>query len=808
MATYMDNDRPLLLDNILFENLIKNNKSMHFDDVKLKRLSSILSNIPYNMLKQSYDHYQRNNKINEQFITITTAKNEQQNDSRSHNNDATTIKENNTTETYNEKAKKEREQSPIRLMYDKANQIVIHVCDEAKQLKRDFTCPRDLLIKEMKYFSHNINLGTTNSSVSTSNANSSSHTPSSIAKRTLDDMDISVHCDINIFDWLMRYVKRYVIDDPENDTPNEPKLEITNCVSILISSDFLIMPDLVDKCVKFMIENMNQILQIPCNMNTINDKLISKIASFIKIQPLDDLIDKKDKFKAKLFMKKIEFLFDIVKFKQQFDNNEDLLAELGNYYHYDINENDCATLFRCKICGRIMTQRESKYIKCKLGVLDKHGNYNYFHLNDDKFDINNFITELKERLKTWQHVYWYLWALIKCSKCQLCKEWFLFVEFNKCLATSTDCHLHGKSVNGSTQKRTTCTCVYKDHIFDQSSFQTFYNCNNLTASIILQLNKHLVDDLIKHKDIICYGNGLVSLQNVNNTDGSVSFSNLIENHFSKLNGDTNQQQQQQQPVSSNFFLDSITGKHISFFNKHYLNLISLSNGQNSINDASSINLLTSDITLYLRLMQNLDPLNVFNSQDVLAFLKADLKKKWDQAKPARWNQDNQREDDMRRFREICNYIFKIRFAQDQAMINLTSKARGQNNRGGNNNSNTANVLTNVSSVEPPASGSYFRIENDWKARISNNVQNYGSATSTNTNISSANVSSSLSYTNQNVLSSVTSNQNVAAGSNVNNFSSFLNSKNINNGSNYGNNNNINNKLRQGAVATISKFSNN
>lgn len=74
MATFMDSDRPLLLDNILFENLMKNNKSIYFDDIKLKRLSTILSNIPYNMLKQSYDNYQRQVKINE--TTINTVKNE------------------------------------------------------------------------------------------------------------------------------------------------------------------------------------------------------------------------------------------------------------------------------------------------------------------------------------------------------------------------------------------------------------------------------------------------------------------------------------------------------------------------------------------------------------------------------------------------------------------------------------------------------------------------------------------------------------------------------------------------------------
>lgn len=32
------------------------------------------------------------------------------------------------------------------------NELVIHVCDEAKRIEKDFHCNRDLLIREMKYF--------------------------------------------------------------------------------------------------------------------------------------------------------------------------------------------------------------------------------------------------------------------------------------------------------------------------------------------------------------------------------------------------------------------------------------------------------------------------------------------------------------------------------------------------------------------------------------------------------------------------------------------------------------------------------
>lgn len=86
-----------------------------------------------------------------------------------------------------------------------SNQIIIHVCDENKKMNKDFKCDRTLLLTHMKYFEKYL-----------------------ADSKNLDDIDISVHCDINIFDWLMRFVHK-----------KEPKLEIKNAISILISSDFL-----------------------------------------------------------------------------------------------------------------------------------------------------------------------------------------------------------------------------------------------------------------------------------------------------------------------------------------------------------------------------------------------------------------------------------------------------------------------------------------------------------------------------------------------------------------------------------------
>ena len=48
----------------------------------------------------------------------------------------------------------------------------------------------------------------------------------------LDDVDISVHCDIKIFDWLMCWVKYDNIMD-------KPSLDSASAVSILVSASFL-----------------------------------------------------------------------------------------------------------------------------------------------------------------------------------------------------------------------------------------------------------------------------------------------------------------------------------------------------------------------------------------------------------------------------------------------------------------------------------------------------------------------------------------------------------------------------------------
>lgn len=176
--------------------------------------------------------------------------------------------------------------------------IVIHVCDENRKINRDFSCNKVLLLSEMKYFRTYL----TGSS-------------------TYDDIDISVHCDVHIFEWLVKYIHH-----PEKP----PQLDTSSVVSILISSDFLEMDRLVERCLRFMRSHINDIVKMPIDLNCLNDKLLTKLASLFTDDELEHVRDKKDKLCSKMYMKKLQELFEDEKNK----------------------------LFCCSHCGRLLTSAQ------------------------------------------------------------------------------------------------------------------------------------------------------------------------------------------------------------------------------------------------------------------------------------------------------------------------------------------------------------------------------------------------------------------------------------------------------------------
>ena len=66
------------------------------------------------------------------------------------------------------------------------DRIMIHVIDDNKGQKRDFQFSRSLLVRYMKYFDKCLKKISEN-----------------------DEIDISIHCDAGIFEWLLCYILAY-----------------------------------------------------------------------------------------------------------------------------------------------------------------------------------------------------------------------------------------------------------------------------------------------------------------------------------------------------------------------------------------------------------------------------------------------------------------------------------------------------------------------------------------------------------------------------------------------------------------------
>jgi hypothetical protein len=142
---------------------------------------------------------------------------------------------------------------PIEEIQDKTDLVVIHVCDESRNVTRDFCCRRKILVEHMKYFESFL-----------------SETDSGF-----DDIDISVHCDVDIFEWLMAYI---------HFSSSPPAMDKGIVISILISSEFLQIEALVDSCISYIADNLTDIIRLPIDLSCISDKLLTKLAQHTPAQ--------------------------------------------------------------------------------------------------------------------------------------------------------------------------------------------------------------------------------------------------------------------------------------------------------------------------------------------------------------------------------------------------------------------------------------------------------------------------------------------------------------------------------------------
>ena len=225
--------------------------------------------------------------------------------------------------------------------------VMIHVCDENRKITRDFTCSRETLLAEMKYF----------------------HGYLSASAGTYDDIDISVHCDVHIFEWLIQFVTR-------KEAP--PELDVASVISILISSDFLVMDELVPICLRFVRRHLNEIIKLPIDLNCLNDKLVLRLAALFSPSDLGGIVDARDKIVGKLYKTKLDLL---------------------------LTNDDCA-LAQCLHCRRLYPLKHQSALVCPQAVIcvSFHGDVVSRHTRCKKWNIQRYVLQLRQTM-SWQAMY-------------------------------------------------------------------------------------------------------------------------------------------------------------------------------------------------------------------------------------------------------------------------------------------------------------------------------------------------------------------------------------------------------------------
>ncbi|XP_053292473.1 SANT and BTB domain regulator of class switch recombination isoform X2 [Pleuronectes platessa] len=530
--------------------------------------------------------------------------------------------------------------------------MVIHVCDETKNLKQDFTCPRDLLVKEMRYFAEYL----------------------SVDAQRWEEVDISVHCDVQIFDWLMNYVRRNSAGEGNRD---KPRLEPSNVISILISSEFLKMDTLVDECIQYCYKYMSAIVATPCNMNCINSNLATRIAEFFSHNEADDIRDKKDKFKSKLFQKKIERLFD------------------PSYQSRD-SPGNASTLYRCGLCVKMLTKDTERKICCVPGKInvDAQGEIIYTHTRQRSWDVHDYISGLYEELKSWVLVYWRIWGTINYLTCSRCQQLFVCAELTHCKyhqdsvlypGPGAEKGLHGAGVYPCCNQRVLRFdptgmpkgCKMRDHIVNLPDEE---NCDEVTSAQTRVLN-----DLLLHRDAVCVSN----TPPVDGTEESPSTAEKVQDCdvlleptlLGPLRGDGSTRHQSLLSEDEEYTTGSeVTEDEVGDEEE-------LSKKQAAKRAKKAHRPLKKQMSSPN--FQRKDKPEKSQTRDNTPFVVSVQRSKWDSSRSMRYNQDAQREEDQRRMVEIIGHLTKTRFGDEEQSRSKDTKE--------------------------PAGGTYSRLEGQFKS---------------------------------------------------------------------------------------------
>ena len=262
--------------------------------------------------------------------------------------------------------------------------ITIQVQDDAQRRCQEFSCAKSALLEHMPYFRD------------------------VVRGQQLENVDITIHCELTVFDWLMRWLEsRTAGTEP-------PTLSADVVVSVLGSADFLGMEPLVEQCVTFIGGRLTAVADRP-GMACLNDRLMARLAVLFDHHSVEALSEH-ERLRNRLYCQ--------------------LTARLcgARARPSSGSQRTAALLFRCVDCGRLLLPAVASHVPCSARNLavGSDGGVVYRHRPDSDWQLGAHVTQLRRQLRSWRLVYWRLWAAAHFLWCVRCEAPFAAAQLAGC----------------------------------------------------------------------------------------------------------------------------------------------------------------------------------------------------------------------------------------------------------------------------------------------------------------------------------------------------------------------------------------
>ncbi|KAJ3362791.1 hypothetical protein HDU91_003286 [Kappamyces sp. JEL0680] len=204
-------------------------------------------------------------------------------------------------------------------------------------------------------------------------------------------IDIDVHSDVDVFEKLMDFCFK-------QDLSLDPK----GVVGILISSHFLEMERLEERCLSYIHQHLSEIVLVPIDFKCINSTLLRRLAALCAPDKLIDIQDPKDKLMSNLYMYKVEELVN------------------AQPMHY------------CKNCQEVYCGDAQASCFFQIPTIDASGNMTKPHIPDPAFDTNDWVAAVYLANNSWKTTFWKIWATVNYLHCRVCSQDFSCIDLYNC----------------------------------------------------------------------------------------------------------------------------------------------------------------------------------------------------------------------------------------------------------------------------------------------------------------------------------------------------------------------------------------